>query len=331
MKPCRHIVVLAGLLAGGTLASASELFIGEQVPMEIARLVERGQLYLVRMQGSDGVWANPGGQAGPAIQGLALLALLADGEDPRFGRHAVHVRLGTEALLKAQDANGYFGPSMYHHAFATLALAELYGAVDDPRVGPALLRAVTLILEAQKRNQKGAWRYRPESTDADTTVSGGQLVALFAARNAGLDVPEAAIEGGLAFFQSVMQADGGIGYAARQGGGAGPRNAIAVLVADLGGRREGELFQKAWRWLLDSSNQNVQQTYLFYHLYYAAQAYFRADMAAWRTWNKTLAEGLRSAQNSAGGWDGPNGSVFCTASAILALAPNFRYLPIYER
>ena len=59
-------------------------------------------------------------------------------------------------------------------AFATLALAELYGAVDDPRVGPALQRAVTLILEAQKRNQKGAWRYRPESNDADTTVSGGQ-------------------------------------------------------------------------------------------------------------------------------------------------------------
>lgn len=330
MMSFRHLV-FAGLLAGGTLASGSNLFIGEQVPAEIARLVERGQLYLVRTQDSDGTWANPGGQVGPAIQGLAVMALLADGEDPRFGRYAVNVRLGTDALLNAQDENGYFGSSMYHHAFATLALAELYGAVDDPRVGIALQRAVTLLLDAQKRNAKGAWRYRPESTDADTTVSGGQLVALLAARNAGIDVPESAIEGVLAFFQSTLQPDGGIGYTGPQGGGTGPRNAIAVVVADLAGQQDGEVFQKAWRWLLDSGNQNVQPSYLFYHFYYAAQAYFRADMATWRTWNKTLAEGLRSTQNSAGGWDGPHGSVFCTAAAILALAPNYRYLPIYER
>jgi len=329
MMSFRHLV-FAGLLAGGTLAAASELFIGEQVPAEIARLVERGQLYLVRTQGSDGAWANPGGQTGPAIQGLALLALLADGEDPRFGRYAANVRLGIDALLKAQDENGYFGSSMYHHAFATLALAELYGAVDDPRVGVALQRAVTLILDAQQRSSKGAWRYRPEGTDADTTVSGGQLVALFAARNAGIDVPEAAIEGALAFFQSVLQPDGGIGYTGPSGGGTGPRNAIAVVVADLGGQRDGELFQKAWGWLLNRQ-EDVPPSYPFYYFYYAAQAYFRADMAAWRTWNKALAEGLRSSQNSAGAWNGPSGSVFCTASAILALAPNYRYLPIYER
>jgi len=34
-------------------------------------------------------------------------------------------------------------------------------------------------------NTFGAWRYSPESKDADTTVSGAQMVALFAARNAG--------------------------------------------------------------------------------------------------------------------------------------------------
>jgi len=330
MIPFRYIA-LVGLLGARTFASGADLFIGEQVPVEIAQMVERGQMYLARMQRPDGTWPNPRGQEGSAIQGLALLALLVDGEDPRFGRYAFHVRLGTDALLKAQDANGYFGNSMYHHAFATLALAELYGTVDDPRVGIALQRAVTLILDARERSQKGAWRYQPTSTDADTTVSGGQLVALFAARNAGIEVPDAAIDGGLAFFQSVLQTDGGVGYTGKQGGGSGPRNAIAVVVADLAGQRDGELFSMAWKWLLDNSDRNIPANYLFYYLYYAAQAYFRADMAAWRDWNRTLAERLRHAQNNAGGWDGSSGSVFCTASAILALAPNFRYLPIYER
>ncbi len=331
MIPFRYIA-LAGLLGARTFASGADLFIGEQVPVEIAQMVERGQMYLARMQRPDGTWTNPRGQEGPAIQGLALLALLVDGEDPRFGRYALNVRLGTDSLLKAQDANGYFGPTMYHHGFATLALAELYGTVDDPRVGIALQRAVTLILDARKRNPNGAWRYGPGDTGAaDTTVSGGQLVALFAARNAGLEVPDAAIDGGLAFFQSVLLADGGVGYTGPQGGGSGPRNAIAVVVADLAGQRDGELFSKAWKWLLDNSDRNIPADYPFYYLYYAAQAYFRADMAAWRDWNRTLAENLRQAQNSAGGWDGSGGSVFCTASAILALAPNFRYLPIYER
>jgi len=325
-----RLAALAGLLGVAALASGADLFVGEQVPVEIARMVERGQTYLVRMQGADGVWSNPRGTTGPAIQGLALLALLADGEDPRFGRYAVPVRLGTEALLQAQDENGYFGPSMYHHAFATLALAELYGAVDDPRVGIALQRSVALILDARERNQQGAWRYRPENQDADTTVSGGQLVALFAARNAGIEVPETAIEGAMVFFRSVMQPDGGVGYTGPQGGGSGPRNAIAVVVLDLAGRRDDEEFRKMWSWLLEHQT-NIPPSYSFYYFYYAAQAYFRADMVAWRDWNKRMADRLRLSQNSAGGWDGPHGSVFCTASAILTMAPNYRYLPIYER
>ena len=70
---------------------------------------------------------------------------------------------------------------MYNHGFAALALAEAYGQVRDPRLGPALQKSTELILNAQKRSRAGAWRYSPESTDGDTTVSGANLVALFAA------------------------------------------------------------------------------------------------------------------------------------------------------
>ena len=79
---------------------------------------------------------------------------------------------------------------MYNHGFATLALAEAYGAVQDERIGPALKKAVELILASQAKNRFKAWRYSPESQDADSTVSGACFVALVAARNAGLRVPD---------------------------------------------------------------------------------------------------------------------------------------------
>ena len=332
------MVALAAAVAGaGMPVARAQLpmtrmpagYIGEQVPDDIVRLYERGQDWLVRTQAADGRWNNEGGETGPAIQGLSLMALVAEGSDPRYGRHAAAIRRGLDALLGMQDEQGYFGSSMYHHGFATLALAELYGTVDEPRLGPALARAVNLILEAQKRSRPGAWRYSPTSTDADTTVSGAQVVALFAARNAGLEVPDEAIERALAFYRECQGDDGGIGYTDR-GGGSPPRNAIAVVVATLARERESRLFREAWAWLR-RSGENQSDSYYFYYLYYAAQAYFRADMNAWRAWNRQLADRLAATQNASGGWDGPNGSTFCTASALLSMALNYRYLPIYER
>ena len=105
---------------------------------------------------------------------------------------------------------------MYNHGFSTLALAEAYGYVHDDRIGPALQKAVDLILSSQSRNPNNAWRYSPESPDADTTVSGAQMVALFAARNAGIGVPEDAIRKALRFFAECQTPDGGIGYTGRR-------------------------------------------------------------------------------------------------------------------
>ena len=127
---------------------------------------------------------------------------------------------------------------MYNHGFSTLALAESYGAVQDPRLGPALQKAVDLILTSQAHNPFGAWRYSPESPDADTTVSGAQMVALFAARNAGIGVPEDAINKALKFFASCQTPDGGIGYTG-PGGPNAARTSIGALV--FAPREAGEI------------------------------------------------------------------------------------------
>ena len=57
------------------------------------------------------------------------------------------------------------GPQMYDHGFATLALAECYGMVDDKRIAPALKKCVALILQAQKSNPRHGWRYSPDAKD----------------------------------------------------------------------------------------------------------------------------------------------------------------------
>lgn len=115
------------------------------------------------------------------------MSVLAHGDDPNAGPYATMVRRCLNYILSKQNkSSGYIGDSMYNHGFATLALAEAYGMVRDDRIGPALQKAVALTLTAQKKNKTGGWRYAPDSTDADSTVTGCQIVSLYAARNAGI-------------------------------------------------------------------------------------------------------------------------------------------------
>jgi len=175
----------------------------------------------------------PSGGNAPAVAGLCLLALLAHGDDPEQGPYHQALLTCLEVILKSQNAkNGYIGSSMYHHGFATLALAEAYGALQDERIAPSLKRAVDLLLAAQARNPLRAWRYSPESSDADSTVSGACAVALIAARNAGLGVPDRAIEQALKFYALCFDGQNGFGYVPGTGARPlSPTTAIGVAVA----------------------------------------------------------------------------------------------------
>ena len=169
---------------------SQQLYQSSSLPIEVERIYIRGMDYLAKTQLPTGTWSDSTHGSDPAVVGLAVISMLAHGDDPNFGPYSTAIKRGLDFVLKAQDPKtGYIGTSMYNHGFSTLALAESYGAVDDARLGPALQKAVELIVDCQERNSLHAWRYSPQSTDADTTVSGAQMVALFAARNAGMPVP----------------------------------------------------------------------------------------------------------------------------------------------
>lgn len=322
-------VVICGWLAVGTV-QAQELFgrAEEVVSEELDRIYVRGLSFLQRQLTSGRLERDPYASQ-PGVVALAVVAMLARGDDPNSGPYSVGVRRGLDMIFQNMNpANGYIGNSMYNHGFATLALAEAYGAVDDPRLGPALQRAVDLILRSQARNPRGAWRYSPDSVDADTTVSGAQLVALLAARNAGLAVPEEAIRRGLQFFTQCRTPEGGIGYT----DGRGPNNvrsAIAVLVFALAREKNSATHQAALAYLAQDPYR--EHGYPFYYHYYAAQALFHADVNLWRAWNARMIQYFGAVQNPDGSWDGAHGQMFSTAATLLTLALNYRLLPIYER
>jgi len=311
-------------------SSAQELFQGggDVDPSQVDRIYLRGLQYLVKNQTADGRWQEMPYGAEPAVVALAISSMLAHGDDPNTGPYALTIKRGLDYILKQMNqTTGYIGRSMYNHGFATKALAEAYGEVEDDRLGPALEKAVRLIISSQARNPLFAWRYSPESVDADTTVSGAQLVALFAARNAGIAVPEEAIQKGIAFFLKCQTPEGGFGYTSAASPN-GARTAIGCLVLSLAKEKNSKPFERAFAFLKTAPGDASYQQYF---LYYAAQAFFHASPESWNDWNRKNVKTLGSTQNEDGSWDGQFGPTFSTAASLLSLALNYRYLPIFER
>jgi len=327
---------------------------GEAVPRDVREMYDRGLQYLIKSQNESGGWS--GGQQGPGVTGLALLAMLASGEDPNFGFTSQPVHRALRSIIAAQNADtGYLGSSMYHHGFGMLALAEAYGAVDDRNlwqvrlgtggagaarnraagqrsIGQALELAVRAALTSQKKNPLGAWRYSPASTDADTSVSGAVLVGLLAARNAGIEVPDAAIDRAIAYYTSVTSTSGQVAYSGGMGGfnESIARISIASLVYSVARRKDLPQAKATTRYLTERL-ESPPNSYPEYTRYYQSQALFQADQEAWRKWNKRLLRQLKKTQKKDGSFSSQFGAPLGTSMSLLALALNYRFLPIYER
>jgi len=302
----------------------------DAVPAQVETIYNQGLRYLAKNQNADGSWGSASG-ARPGVVGLCILAFLAYGEDPNHGPYAKNISKALDFIIKQhqQGQDGYMGPQMYDHGFATLALAECYGMVDDKRIAPALKKCVDLILEAQKKNPRHGWRYKPDTKSADTTVSGCQLVALLAARNAGIPVPDAAIEKGLGYMSRCRSGNGAYGYSSK-GGGRITLSAIGSLCFSLAKKKDAPGYEKTTEHL--SRNINVQEgTYPFYFRYYMSQALFQADEKLWEKWNKNNIRLLSNIQLQDGSFAGNHGNAYSTSAALLSLALNYRFLPIYEK
>jgi hypothetical protein len=310
----------------------------------VREIYDRGLQYLANTQGPGGDWQT-GQQVGPGVTGLCLMTLLASGEDPNFGPYSAHVRAALRSIISSQETvSGCIGPgNMYHHGFAMLALAEAYGTVDDHNlwnanqgrgrsIGQSLELAVRCALASQKQNPMGGWRYSPNAHDADTSVSGAVLVGLLAARNAGIEVPDQAIDRALAYYRQSTGTDGSVGYAGL-GGGPGDslaRSSIATLVYAIARRKDLKQYKATSEYLKNERGQgrNHNDEYTFY---YQAQALYQADPDQWEKWNKAQIRRLKQNQQPDGSFMSQFGAAYGTSMSLLVMAVNYRFLPIYER
>jgi hypothetical protein len=345
---CFSMALLASLPTV-VVAQPPNARIGEVVPRDVREMYERGLQYLATTQSENGDWTGGGGEQGAGVTGLGLMVFLASGEDPNFGLYSNHVRKACRNIITQQNGStGFFGGSMYHHGFGMLGLAEAYGAVDDrnlwpesvPKdqrrsIGAALELAVRAAITSQKKNPLGAWRYSPDATDADTSVSGAVLVGLLASRNAGIEIPDESIDKAISYYTKMTAASGQVAYAGGIGGfdESLARISIATLVYAVARRKDLPQYKATLGYLVNKWEFTGPSGFgwMEYQRYYQAQALFQGDVETWEKWNKLLIRQFKAQQLPDGSFKGQFGPATSTTLSLLAIALNYRFLPIYER
>lgn len=335
--------LLAGLMAWASAdrACAQDVRYGSPILPEHREMYERGLAFLLTTQSDNGAWENDCG-----ITGICVMALIASGEDPNFGRYAEPVRNGVRYIIGRQnDRTGFIPSGMYQHGFAMLALADCYGAIDDRllwqgkekgrTIGEALELAVRCAVTSQEKNPFGAWRYQADGTDADTSVSGAVLMGLLGARNAGIAVPDTAIDKGLQYFANMTVKGGSVGYAGSMGlGDSNARSSICATCFAVAKRKDMETFAEVRDYVVDLQDGASSQ-WPCYFRYYVSQALFQSDYQAWQVWTRQNTRELVKVQNENGslslGMGGGGGISFQTGMLLLSSALDFTLLPVYER
>lgn len=305
--------------------------------VEAAQL--RGLAYLQQRLDPQGGFLSPRWGKNVAISGLAGIALLSRGHRPGTGPLGVLLsRIGEYVLGCCQESGFIESPTqasqgpMYEHGFATLFLAELHGMMPHGKTGPALRRAVELILRVQ--NSEGGWRYRPAPADADLSVTVCQIMALRAARNAGVTVPAESIDRAMAYVERSQNPDGGYMYQLSGGESRFALTAAAVVAMYNAGISTGATLESALSYLQRnfSTMQNPNaDSYFYYAHYYSVQAFCHAGGESWRSWYALLRDMILPKQQADGSWFDHNSSEYGTAMACIILNMPRSVLPIFQR
>lgn len=319
-----------------TAANRAGISLGRSTPA-LETSINRGLQWLAQQQLADGSF---GGQSQygrhVGITALGALAFVADGSVPGRGRYANVVDSALKFVLESCSeqsglvtAETSYGP-MYGHGFATVFLAELYGMSPRADLREKLQKATALIIRTQ--NDEGGWRYHPVRADADISVTICQVMALRAARNAGIAVPKTTIDRAIKYVQQSQESDGGFRYMLDSSGSMFARSAAGVAALQYAGMYDTPEIKKGLAYLEKyTPGQTEEQTHYFYGHYYAAQAMYQAGGEHWAKWWPAIRDELIGKQQADGSWRGQAGSEYGTAMALIILQLPKQSLPIFQR
>jgi prenyltransferase beta subunit len=308
--------------------------------VEIKQAIERGLGYLARVQNEDGSFGMGPMSRNVAVCSLAGLSMLSSGSFPGRGPYGRNVKRVVEYILSNAQSSGFLhqpastshGP-MYEHGFATLFLAEAYGMADMKELRPKLAQAVKLIIDTQ--NKEGGWRYQPERRDADISVTICQVMALRAARNAGIHVPNETIDRCVDYVKRCQNDDGGFSYMLSMPGQSRfPRSAAGVVALYSAGIYDSPEIRRGIDYLRmhqPGKGRNDPDEYFYYGHYYAIQAMWHAGEQTWREWYSAVSDQLLKRQREDGMWFDAVSPAYGTAMACLILQTPVSSLPIFQK
>ena len=300
---------------------------------EVRNALVKALDYIASKQQEDGSWP----QYERAGAGLAIMAFI--GGKCVQKDYSVKVRAGLDYLRsqftpgssfpegsEEQVKNGgMFGTTqMYEHAIATLGVIEALVDLNDSNLEPVATEAIQLIIRSQNTEHKpatlqgpipadsphhGSWRYEPDYTDGDLSVSAWQILTLRAAVNAGFSAPDYVFPAAAKYVRSLCGADGSFCYESPgDAGDSCARAGMGAFSLQLCGYPKDPLIAPAIRFMQNSGPVwNLEypgEGYPFYYWYYGTRVMYLAGGDDWRTWKDWMCRFLVDHQNADGGWDG---------------------------
>lgn len=334
-------------------------------PGEVGVALRKALDFLEKSQESEGYFEKDH----PGTSGLAVMALIGGKCVPKD--YSKTIRAGLRYLQSRFDKTllyeggageapqaGWSGADdeMYTHAIATLALIEAVVEMKEDGLKPMAEEALKLILQAQNTEFKpeglggpigaepenyGGWRYRPQSTDSDISVTGWQVLTLRAAKNTWFDVPDRVFATASKYVNHLHNEESGsFGYQTDPAGGSCCRAGMGALILELCGQPQDKAVRNAFRFMWDNAPVwNVESPgdgYPFYYWYYGTRAMLFAGGDDWRIWKDWMCRLLVDNQNEDGSWDAEQreeglglGTVYTTSLGAMMLEFCCGYLPAY--
>ena len=317
----------------------------QAVDASIARALE----FLATQQTDEGSWRTESWGESTAITSLAVMAYLAAGHVPGEGPYGERINRGVRWVVGQQQPDGMLiskrsshGP-MYNHGICTLMLAEVAGMMDGADatlVRRALEDAIRLILQSQalakNGRHQGGWRYQTNSRDSDLSVTGWQVMALRGAKDIGCDVPVEAIDAAVEYVKNCSSRTNE-GFAYQPGNGpTATLTGVGITCLEVCGDHHSDEALGAAKWLVQHP-LHERSSYFYYGVYYTGVGMFKIGGDVADRHHQMLVDLLLPLQDDDGGWTPSHGSerqagrIYSTATTVLALTVEYRYLPIYQR
>lgn len=324
--------------------------------------IASGLEWLARHQSKDGSWGAKDFVASckgamclgqgheindTGLTGLALYALRNDAT-----RYAPQIEKGLRWLVAQQQSQGNLGQVIgeffYQHGAGTLALAAYAKDARFAFVKEPLQKAVVYLLESQTKDKSGmyrGWRYLPGSGESDTSVTSWAVMALHAAREAGVEVAPKHFHGAYAWVGEATADDFRVGYLSREDAGAQVKvpgmneqyknheamTAVGVYIrALLGSKKDSAAQRGAALVVADPPRWDPEKLGNDYYYWHRGTLALQAlGGPNWVRWQKLLLETLLPHQSiegcARGSWDADDrwgmagGRVYATAMNVLSL------------